>query len=84
MHEVRLYGSRAKGNANPDSDVDLALTVGGRDPGAVRGNYYALSQRWQDTLSDLLEAKAHVALYNDPDWSPVRVACEKCSVLLFR
>ena len=27
--EVRLFGSRAKGTAKPDSDIDLAITVGG-------------------------------------------------------
>jgi predicted nucleotidyltransferase len=26
--EVRLFGSRAKGCARPDSDVDLAITAG--------------------------------------------------------
>jgi predicted nucleotidyltransferase len=28
VKEVRLFGSRAKGSARPDSDIDLAITVG--------------------------------------------------------
>jgi predicted nucleotidyltransferase len=57
VQEVRLFGSRAKGNP-VDRDIDLAITVGGSDPGTVRGNYYALGKRWQDELTKLLEAQA--------------------------
>src|SRR6476659_2603908 len=77
VREVRLFGSRAKGGALADSDVDLALTLGGDDPGTILGNYFALSQKWQDELTSLLGLKAHVALYNDSD-SKVRGYCEEC------
>jgi predicted nucleotidyltransferase len=83
VDEVRLFGSRAKGNAKPGSDVDLAITVGGSDPGNILGNYFAESQRWQDELTKLIEAKAHVALYNDADRKLVRRACDECSMLLY-
>jgi predicted nucleotidyltransferase len=36
IEEVRLFGSRAKGCARPDSDVDLAVT-------AAAGHYVALA-----------------------------------------
>jgi predicted nucleotidyltransferase len=80
---MRLPGSRARGSA-PDSDIDLALTIA-RDSnaGTVRSIYFALGRRWQDQLTKLLEAETHVALYNDPDPSPVRVASDTCSILLF-
>lgn len=61
LREIRLFGSRARGAA-PDSDIDLAVTVGGDDPGTVRGHYCAESKRWQDQLTALLEAEVHVAL----------------------
>jgi predicted nucleotidyltransferase len=83
VSEVRLFGSRAKGCARPDSDIDLAITVGGTNPGLILGNYLAMDQRWQDELSSLLSRKVHVALYNDADPEPVRNACDECSVLLF-
>jgi hypothetical protein len=47
------------------------------------GNYYALSERWTEELTEVLQQQAHVALLNDPEPSPVRVACEECSCLLF-
>jgi predicted nucleotidyltransferase len=83
VYEVRLFGSRARGPA-PDSDIDLALTVA-RDsnPGTVQGIYFALGKGWQDQLTRLLEVETHVALYNDPDPSPVPIACDTCSIVLF-
>jgi predicted nucleotidyltransferase len=81
--EVRLFGSRAKSTAKPDSDIDLAITVDGDSPGTVLGNYFALGERWQEQLTELLEAKVHVALYNDPSSSLARSSCDECSVLLF-
>jgi predicted nucleotidyltransferase len=82
IQEVRLFGSRAEGSARPDSDIDLAITVGGDNPRTVLGHYFALSERWQNELTELLEAKAHIALYNE-DQSPVRPSCDECSFLLF-
>ena len=82
VKEVRLFGSYAKGEAAPDSDIDLAVTIGGGDEGAVLGNYVAKADHWERELSNLLEAKTHVALYNDPNLSPVYTACERCSILL--
>jgi predicted nucleotidyltransferase len=83
VQEVRLFGSRAKGDARSNSDADLALTLGGDDPGTILGNYFALSQKWQDELTSRLELKAHVALYNETDDDRVRRYCDKCSIVLF-
>jgi len=84
VKEVRLFGSRAKGSARPDSDIDLAITVGGSDDGVVRGNYFAVGPEWQRQLSDLLGLNAHVGCYNDPDTDVVRRSCDECSLILFQ
>jgi predicted nucleotidyltransferase len=82
IEEVRLYGSRAKGGAPSDSDVDLALTVA-RAQRTVEGHYAALGQYWQNELTTLLEPlRAHVNLYNAED-EKVRRICEEFSVLLY-
>jgi predicted nucleotidyltransferase len=81
--EVRLHGSRAKGTSGPDSDIDLALTLGG-DPWIALANYYALGQQWQDAVTAALNAPAHIGLYNDPESAIVRTSCDHCCVLLFQ
>jgi predicted nucleotidyltransferase len=85
VEEVWLFGSRAKGGSKPDSDIDLALKLG--PVGATRtllGNYYVLSERWTEELTEVLQQQAHVALLNDPEPSPIPASCEECSYLLFR
>jgi predicted nucleotidyltransferase len=78
--EVRLVGSRARGKAKPESDIDLAITVDGDSPGTVLGNYFALGERWQEQLTELLEARVHVTLYNDPGSSVAKVLGIACSI----
>ena len=84
IEEVRLFGSRAKGGAPADSDVNLALTVAsGAAPRTIEGHYAALGQHWQNELTRLLEPlRAHVNLYNAED-AKVRRICEEFSVLLY-
>jgi predicted nucleotidyltransferase len=52
VREVWLFGSRAKGTARPNSDVDLAIvlmpSVGKTD--WALGNYTALGDAWQREL----------------------------------
>ena len=85
VEEVWLFGSRARGGAKPDSDIDLALTLGRVGaPRTLLGNYYALCERWTEELTEVLQQQAHVALLNDPEPSPVPASCEECSCLLFR
>jgi predicted nucleotidyltransferase len=66
VSEVRLFGSQATGEAKEGSDIDIAITIGGDDPGTVRGTYFALGKRWEDELAIILGSKVHVSLYNDP------------------
>lgn len=82
---VRLLGSRARGLAKPESDVDLALTVApDASAGTIRSHWNALAQAWQSQLSSILRPlKAHLLLYNDPDQDLVREACAEYSVVLY-
>ena len=81
--EIRLFGSRARGNGGEKSDIDLAVTIGTDDPGTVLGIYYARGQKWQAELTSLLGTKVHVGLYDDPEIDIVRRSCDDCSVMLF-
>ena len=73
---VRLYGSRAKGSARSDSDVNLALTVG-------TSHYVRILNEWQKELSDALILKVMLKQYNSPADDTVRRYCDEFSVVLF-
>ena len=77
VETVRLYGSRAKGNARPDSDVDLALTVG-------TGHYVRFADEWQRELSYALVLNVMLKQYNSPADDTVRRYCDEFSVVLFQ
>ena len=76
VETVRLYGSRAKGSARSDSDVNLALTVG-------TSHYVRILNEWQKELSDALILKVMLKQYNSPADDTVRRYCDEFSVVLF-
>ena len=75
VREVRLFGSRAKGCARPNSDVDLAITIG-------VDHYVALASQWEEQLSSLLGLTVKLAQYNAAK-GIVRGYCNEFSLLLF-
>jgi predicted nucleotidyltransferase len=76
IREVRLFGSRAKGCARHDSDVDLAIT-------ALDGNYVRFADEWQEELTNSLGHKAKLKQYNCPADDTVRRYCDECCIMLF-
>ena len=70
MGNVFLFGSRAKGCAEPDSDVDLAVD-------ASAGNWTALADTWERDLSERLGLIVHVRTLMD---DAIRLACEEWSI----
>jgi predicted nucleotidyltransferase len=62
VREVWLFGSRAKGTAEPDSDVDLAIVLTpptGADDWA-HGKYQRFGDDWQNDLKAIIGR--HVSL----------------------
>lgn len=62
VRELWLFGSRAKGTARADSDVDIAIAlmpaVGKHD--WALGDYFALKSTWRHDLEAIV--KCHVSL----------------------
>lgn len=60
-HDVRLFGSVARGEAGPDSDVDLLINP---EPGRSLLDRVALIQ----DLEDMLGVRVHVVTENALHW----------------
>jgi predicted nucleotidyltransferase len=73
---VRLFGSRAKGCAKPDSDLDVAIS-------ASVGNYVALADQWEAHLREAIGLWVKLKQYNGPYSDKVREYCADFSVVLF-
>lgn len=51
---VWVFGSRARGTARPDSDLDVAVRFEGEHPSVAAGNAIALRARAEDDLRQLI------------------------------
>ena len=58
IRQVILYGSYARGEATPDSDVDVMVVVGWNDPKQPDGYYLgrASDPRWQQIIDAAMDA----------------------------
>jgi predicted nucleotidyltransferase len=82
IHAVRLYGSRYKGTANPDSDVDLAITIEQpkRSTMTAYATHFHFRAKWETHLERETGLKFHIQLYDQETmphvWSYVAAGCE--------
>ena len=74
VRAVHLFGSKAKGNARPDSDVDLAVSAAG-------GHYTALAAEWEKHLSDCTGLTVNIRDYDRN--KAIRDACAECPVVIY-
>lgn len=73
-----MYSSR--GTADPDSDVDFAVTVDGGRGCTPEGNYIVFKMKWEGELSTLLKPlKADVNRYDDSGDDVTKRDCDECS-----
>lgn len=85
---VRLFGSRAKGTARPDSDVDLAITVDPVREGSriLDGytHYFFGRDLWAVELGALTRLPVQVERYDAATHPRVFQFCSACSLLLWQ
>jgi len=80
---VHLFGSRAKGCARPDSDVDLALTLS-EDASETIGTIWMYRlKRWRGDLWRSIKLKPDLRVMNLGN-DNIRRWCEEHGVLLYR
>lgn len=56
IHELHLFGSRAKGDFLDESDVDLAYVLTGSDPGELLAYAMFDAKGWERELQEALAA----------------------------
>ncbi|WP_299804781.1 nucleotidyltransferase domain-containing protein [Tardiphaga sp.] len=76
VRELWLFGSRAKGTARPDSDVDIALVLmpaNGAHDWAL-GEFFALASKWKTDLEQLVgrDVSLEAIVPNTPGDAEVR------------
>jgi predicted nucleotidyltransferase len=83
ISEVRLFGSRARACSRPNSDVDLAVTLGG-SPKVVCDLWITQASEWEEELCKALRPlTVHLYLYNSSKDPRVRRYCRRNSAVLF-
>jgi predicted nucleotidyltransferase len=81
--EVWLFGSYAKGTQRPESDIDLAVKIRGRDGETPSGVWSGDRARWEFELAGLLFRPVQIEML-DPDFAPnVVEACQEHGQLLY-
>ena len=84
VHELWLFGSRAKGTSRPDSDVDIAVSMmpakGNHD--WALGEYFSLAMTWQHELERIVGR--HVSFTAIVPDTPGDTEVRRTGVLLWR
>lgn len=64
--EVFLYGSRVKGTARDDSDLDVAIRIEATDETSLT-TWVFEGREWAEELDDLLDVEVHLEMLDGSD-----------------
>ena len=78
VRQLWLFGSRVRGDAREDSDVDLALALmpGDGKTDAALGNYFALEGEWKQQLIAIVKRDVSIAVIVPGEDADARVRRE--------
>ena len=81
IKHVYVVGSRAKGKARYDSDLDVAIELIDR---ANLGDWVSLSDQWKDELQSKLDVRLHLSRGSERLGNPtVALAVKKHGLLVY-
>ena len=83
VDRVYLYGSRARGTARPDCDLDLGVCIQAPD-GEHLSEWVHNKQSWQQGLSAVLGVKVHLEFANEEAERIVAPAVAREGIMIFQ
>lgn len=87
IRRVWIFGSRARGEGRPDSDIDVAVEIDavGRDE-LAQNSWMELSPRWRQQLGQALSAPLDLEWAGEVDapLAKIRAYVGRSSVLLYK
>ena len=83
IEQVFLFGSRARGDSTPDSDVDLALVVVGIEGENAYARYIFNKKVWKDELESALGQSISMVRLIDHGKPEILAGIARDGVLLY-
>jgi predicted nucleotidyltransferase len=67
IESVHVFGSRARGDAKLDSDIDIAIRLSGDEENETDGYWICMKKKWEAELTQLLPYKPDLQHACDDD-----------------
>ncbi len=83
IERVLLFGSRARGDSKPSSDVDLALLVAGISGETAFTRYFHNKDDWKRELESALGRSVSIVCQIDHGRPEVQASIERDGLLLY-
>jgi predicted nucleotidyltransferase len=64
IKKLWIYGSRARNDYRPDSDLDIAIEIDGLRDETPYTSFFFDHSKWKNELQELINYKVHLAHYN--------------------
>jgi predicted nucleotidyltransferase len=83
IERIYLFGSRARGDSKPDSDVDLAIEVLGIEGENADTRYFYGNKAWKDELEVALDRPINILRKIDHGKPEIQAAIERDGILIY-
>jgi len=89
VNRLWVFGSRARGDQRPDSDIDIAVeldvtSIQGRDYSGGYATWSFFVREWKIELNDLLGIEIDLQYFRDHETPIIMNALNQSSVLVYK